>query len=428
MVFGRSPLGNPASDAAQFLRRLAFILLLIITPAAQLFSHGLIYILFPIGVAILVIACVLVGGEDAPRRSLAALTRNPLGISVLFLAFWSALSLLWTVYPGDAAARLGRTLMTAGLAFIAIVSLPQRAKISNIYLLPIGVAVTAAATLPLVLIGPDFFREGYSPDSVLAHRCVMSLVLLVWPAIGAFALRERFIMAALLALLVAAAALGAFLQIALAALMLGALTYVAAMSHAERVGKIMAAIFVIAFLGAPIFAALYYAVTDLLHLPASGPELVFAQLAVHEWPRLITGHGLDMMERGIEVGLLSPATPRSVIFMLWYELGVIGVGAFVAVLVLAMRATALLPHHAAPAYLATIVAGIVIALFGAETAQLWWLTLNSIAAIAIALLVKAHPRAKHPRAPAADEHHEFDEEYVAYESYETYRDHQEPDF
>jgi hypothetical protein len=428
MIFGRSHLGNPASDAAQFLRRLAFILLLIITPAAQLVSHGLIYILFPIGVAILVIACVLVGGENAPRRMLAALIRNPLGISILFLAFWSGLSLLWTVFPSDAAPRLGRTLMTAGLAFVAVLSLPQRAKISNIYLLPIGIALTAAVTLPLVLIGPDFFREGYAPDSILAHRCVVSLVLLVWPAIGALALREHFIKAALLALLVAAASLGAFLPIALAALMLGALTYAAAMSHPERVGKIMAVIFVVVFLGAPIFAALYYLVTNLAHLPASGPELVFAQLAVHEWPRLITGHGLDMVERGIEVGLLPQATPRSIIFMLWYELGVIGVGAFVAVLVFTMRATALLPHHAAPAYLATIVAGIVIALFGAETAQLWWLTLNSIAAIAVALLVKAHPRAKHPRAPAADEHHEFDDEYVAYESYEPYRQHHDPDF
>jgi len=422
MIFGRSPLGNPASDAAQFLRRLAFILLLIITPVAQLVSHGLIYILFPIGVAILVIACVLVGGENAPRRILAALIGNPLGISILFLAFWSALSLLWTVFPGDAAARLGRTLMTAGLAFIAIVSLPQRTKISNIYLLPIGVAITAAVTLPLVLIGPDFFREAYTPDSILARRCVTSLVLLVWSAIGALALRERFIMAAALALLVAAASLGAFLQVALAALMLGALTYVAAMSNPLRVAKIMAGIFAIVFLGAPIFVALYYVVTSVAHLPAGGRILVFAQLVVHEWPRFITGHGLDMVRRGIAVGMLPHMTPRSLIFMLWYELGIIGVGAFLAVLILAMRATALLSNHAAPAYLATIAAGIVIAFFGAETAQLWWLTLNSIAAIAIALLVKAHPRAKHPRAPAADEGREFQEEYGAYDAY------QEPDF
>ncbi len=65
----------------------------------------------------------------------------------MFLAFWSALSLIWTPFPGDAAARLGRTLLTAGIAMLAIVSLPERTKISNIYLLPIGVAITAAVDL-----------------------------------------------------------------------------------------------------------------------------------------------------------------------------------------------------------------------------------------------------------------------------------------
>ena len=137
MAFVRTPLGNPATDSARFLRRLAFIILMIFTAVAELVSHGLIYALFPIGAAVLIIAGLLAGGENAPRRILVAL-KSPIGIAVLFLAFWSALSLSWTAFPADAAARLGRTLMTAGISFLAILSLPQRTKISNIYLLPIG--------------------------------------------------------------------------------------------------------------------------------------------------------------------------------------------------------------------------------------------------------------------------------------------------
>jgi hypothetical protein len=425
MAFVRTPLGNPATDSARFLRRLAFILLMIVTAAAQLVSHGLIYALFPIGAAVLIIACLLAGGENAPRRILAAF-QSPIGIAVLFLAFWSALSLSWTAFPADGAERLGRTLMTVGISFLAILSLPQRTKISNIYLLPLGVAITAAVALPLVLIEPEFFRRGYTPDSVLAQRCVMSLVVLVWPAIGALALRQHFVIAALLAILVAASAIAGFSQIALAALMVGALTYVAAMSGPTRVAKVMASVLAVLFLGAPLFAALLYVLNSVTHLPFGGSVLVFADLVVHDWPRFITGHGLAMVERGIDVGLLPANTPQSIIFMLWYELGVVGVAGFVFVLVASLLAVRKLPAYAAPAFLALIAAGIVIAMLGAETAQLWWLTLNSIAAIAMAILIKAHPRSKRPRAPMAEPiEDEGDFEGEAENEFERY---QAPDF
>lgn len=410
MVFARPPLGDPAVDAAGFLRRLAFIILMIAAPVTELVSHGLLYVLFPIGAAVLVIAGLLVGGQEAPRRIMAAFL-TWIGMAAIFLAFWAALSIIWMPFPGDAAARLGRTVLTSGIAMLAIISLPERTKISNIYLLPIGVAITAALTLPMVLFGPDWFREGPRPDYILAQRCIMSLAILLWPALGALALRERFIMAAALAVLVAAATLAGFAQIALAALMAAALTYVAAMSNPLRVARIMAIGFAILFLGAPLFAALLYPVLVLPHLPFAGPIGVFSDLVVHEWPRFITGHGLDMMERAIDIGLLPQNTPRSIIFMLWYELGVVGVAGFVILLTAVLLAVSRLPLHAAPAFLAVIAAGLAIAVFGAETTQLWWLTLNGVAAIAVALLVKAHPRSKRPPAPAPDEENAMEDAF-----------------
>ncbi len=99
---------------------------------------------------------------------------------------------------------------------------------------------------------------------------------------------------------------------------------------------------------------------------------------------------------------------------------------FVFVLASSLLAVRKLPAYAAPAFLALIAAGIVIAMLGAETAQLWWLTLNSIAAIAMAILAKAHPRSKRPRAPMAERTEDESEfEGEAENEFETY---QEPDF
>lgn len=418
MVFARPPLGDPAVEAAQFLRRVAFIILMIVAPVAEVLSHGLLYVLFPVGAAVLVIAGLLVGGEKAPRRIIAAFLTS-IGIGAVFLTFWSALSLIWTVIPGDASVRLARTLLTAGIALLAIVSLPERTKISNIYLLPIGVAITAAATSLMILFGPESFRQGPNPDYTLAQRCAMSVAILLWPALGALALRERFIMAVALAIMVAAAILATFVHIALAALMAAALTYAAAMTNPMRVARIVASGFATLLIGAPLFVACLYPFVILGHLSYGGPIFVFSDLVVHEWPRFITGHGLGMAERAMEIGLLPPDAPRSIIFTLWYELGVVGVAGFVFLLTAVLLAAARLSLHAAPAVLAVLVTGLVIAIFGAETTQLWWVTLNGVGALALALLVKAHPRSKRPPAPAADDEIEMEDAFEPY---------QDPDF
>lgn len=420
MVFTRTPLGDPAADAARFLRRIALALLFIVTPVAEAASHGLIYVLFPIGAVIIVIAGLLAeSGAAMPRRLLAALL-NPIAIAALFLAFWAGLSLIWAAFPGEAAARLARTLMTAGIALLAIAALPERTKISNIYLLPIGVGLTAVVTFGLSLFGPDWFREGANPDFLLAQRCVMSLSILMWPAIGALALRERFIMATALATLTAAATLAAFIQVALAAFMVAAVVYVVAMTNPVGMARLMAIVCAILLLGAPLFVAGLIPFSQFAHVTIGGPWAVFANLAIHEWPRFITGHGLDAVEHAIDVGLLPHNAPQSLIFLLWYELGIVGVMGFAALLIVVLRAVAEMPPFAAPGFLGSLAAGLTITFIGAETTQLWWVTLNAIGAVAIAILIQAHPRSRRPRAPTFTEDDGEDEHLV-----EIY---QEPDF
>ncbi len=407
MSLVRPALGDPAVDAAQLLRRLAFIVLMMVAPVSEALSHSLLYVLLPVGAGILAVAGLLVGGEQAPKR-LAVGLMTPIGVGLAFLTFWSALSLVWTLFPGDGSARLGRTLLTGGIAALAIVLQPERTKISNIYLLPLGVALTAVATLLMVFFGPASFVHGGNPDHTLAQRCTMSLVILLWPALGALALRDRFIMAISLAVLVAIAILAAFSQVALAALMAAALIYVAAMSHPARVASVAGYGLLAVMLAAPLFAAALHFVFVLAHATHAGSMAVFSDLVVHEWPRFITGHGLDMAQRGIEIGLLPANSPRGIIFTLWYELGVVGAAGFGFLMAAVFRAASEAPAHAAPAILAALIAGLVIAIFGTETTELWWMTLNGIAAIALALLFRAHPRSKRPPAPAADDEDETD--------------------
>jgi hypothetical protein len=410
MRFLRPPLGDPAAEAARFLQRLAFIILMIAAPCTEVLSHSALYVLLPVGAGILIVAGLVSGALRTPRRFIASVA-SPVAVAVGFLAFWAALSLAWTLFPVDAAERLGRTLLTGGIAMLAILAQPERTKISNLYLLPIGVALTAAATLLMVLFGSSTFWLGANPDYTFAQRCVMSIAVLVWPAIGALALREHFIIAASLALLVFATVLAAFLQVGLGALMAAAVVYVAATSNPGRTAKMTGYAVSIVFLGAPLAVVLLYAVAIRTHLALFAPHalghanpiVVFSELVVHQWPRFITGHGLNSAQSAIDIGLLPQDAPRSIIFTLWYELGVVGVAGFafltMTVLVAAGNASAL----AAPAILAALVAGLVIAVFGTETTQLWWLTLNAIAAIALGLLARAHPAAKRPPAPAADD-------------------------
>ena len=49
-----------------------------------------------------------------------------------------------------------------------------------------------------------------------------------------------------------------------------------------------------------------------------------------------------------------------------------------------------------------LVAGLVIAVWGAETTQIWWISLNGLDAIALALMCKGLPRATRPPVPLSE--------------------------
>lgn len=406
MFAGRPAFDDPAAEAAQLLCRLALVILMILTPAAELFSQGALYVLLPVGATVLLIAGWLSSGHR--DRHLVAALLSPIGVAALFLVFWAGLSLIWAPFPDEAVARFVRALGTGVVVLLACAFLPERTNASDLYLLPIGVAATAIATAFLVLFGPQSFANGAHPDSTLAQRCLLSVALLLWPALGALALRERWLLAAGLAVAVSLAAFVDFLQIALAAIALGAVVYAIATAEAARTSQVLAFIFAVLVLLAPIFAVSSLLIADLAQLPHSGPILAFADVAVAQWPRLLTGHGLGMAAQAIELGILPADTPRSILFTIWYELGFLGAAAFAVLGVRVFLAAGRSPPHFAPPLLAGLVAGLVVALWGTETTQLWWMTLNGLDAIAFVLLYKT-PRGKRPAMQMRDA--EADQEF-----------------
>lgn len=113
--------------------------------------------------------------------------------------------------------------------------------------------------------------------------------------------------------------------------------------------------------------------------------------------RLITGHGLDSALRGVAAGYLPANAPRSILFELWYDLGVVGAAAGAALMLRAFRALGEVNPNAAPFLVAGLVGGVVIAVLGLSTAQLAWVTLLSAAGVLFTALVNGIYRSQRPR-------------------------------
>jgi hypothetical protein len=116
--------------------------------------------------------------------------------------------------------------------------------------------------------------------------------------------------------------------------------------------------------------------------------LIWSDLIVSQWPRLITGHGFDFVHQGLSFGYLPERAPRSLLFVIWYDLGLAGAAGFMVLIVQAFRSAGAIAAKTAPALLAGLVAILTIAILGIAASQIWWVTLLDCDVIAFALLSK----------------------------------------
>jgi hypothetical protein len=115
--------------------------------------------------------------------------------------------------------------------------------------------------------------------------------------------------------------------------------------------------------------------------------------------RTLIGHGFGAATWGVLGGYLNPATPRSLIFQIWFDLGLLGAASLALVAARASLAVGDERPALAPFLLAGIGAGFVICLLGPAAEQLWWLTLAGLDAIAFTLVMRGQFRKRRPRLP-----------------------------
>ncbi len=402
------PIDDPAADAALLLIRLGLIVLAFAVPLSAVVSRRAIFTLLPIGAGLLLVASTLLPRLPVGRRLADALT-TAAGLASLCLLAWSAASIIWTPFPIDAAQRWVKEAGTIILVGLAIALLPERTRTSNLYLFPLGLVPAALATGAAAsgLIGSQALGLFQDADTTL-ERAVISLVVLVWPALGALAVRERWSSAALLVVGITLSAMAAWTPVALAALAMGALAFAAATLSPVRVGQVFGLLAAAVLLLAPGIPFVFGPAIDRL-APALGdrlPEVAGTGRLFHLWAdvvaaqplRLITGHGLDLAARGAVLGYLPPEIPRSLAFEIWYDLGIVGAAAAAALAYGGFAAAGRTSPAVAPFLIAELVSGLTFALWGLDTTELWWVTLLSVGALAFATVIRGEYRTDRPSA------------------------------
>ena len=391
---------DPADSAAAVLLRLGLFVLFVVTPAIGVFSRRGILIAAPAGIVLLLLSAALAGGFARAARGVGEALASPGGVAACLFFFWAFLSLLWSPVPGQSVERLARITLTGLIAALACHSLPERARATNLYLLPVGSAAAALLALGASFLGqlPSAAADSDQPtlERALAGASVCAFAGVAW-----LAARNRNMLAMALASILLAAAIflqvtPAMLAIAAGAVVLGGSAY-RPPETARALGWIAAAL----VLAAPLIALAAGGLSGSLSL--SNPELakpwtVWARTLWDEPLRSLTGRGLDTSFRHKLTGELDNAAPQGLLFMVWYELGLIGAASFAVALGMAARACGQLGLVVAPFALGAMAAAFVYAMLGVGVFQPWWLTALSIAAIGFACVRSGLYRTSRPEA------------------------------
>jgi hypothetical protein len=389
-----------SDDAANLLLRIGVAVVFVATPFFQLLSPRAIFILPPIGGA-LILAAGLVLAPRLNMRDIFSFLLSGAGLAACFLAFWMLLSLLWTPFPSEAAPRLIKAMLTMASVLPVAAALPPRTRAANLYFLPLGAALTALGAI--VLSARIFAGASQSggEDLVLG---VEAALLLLWPALAATHLRNRATLSASLAIIVLAAAVSAPAPGALAATAFAALAFAFAFWNARTTGLWLGRFGAACFIGAPL--------VPLLIGPLIGPDAAPSLLSMKAWGamivsdgvRIFTGHGFNFVNSGYWRGYLPLNTPHSILFQIWTDLGLIGAFAIAALVLLAYRAAAAQPERQAPFWIAALTYVFAMGVFGVASVEAWWITMLALALGAFAFVARGDYKTARPTAPKWSPH------------------------
>lgn len=366
---------DPSQNAGATLRRLGFAILMLVVPILPFVARRGIVVFVPIGIGALVLAALIDGRALNLREGLRRLLAAPALYPVLALLGWCGVSLIYTPFLAQAAERFTGIAATMLLGLAGYVALPERMRAANLYLLPVGVLLGAAAALAFMLVGS---AAGRSPeeDGQSLERGLVVLALMLWPAAAWLHSRQRPWDAFLLGILVGLATIFGPRPMTMLALTCGAaafgLTVWKGRLGARIAGDVMAGLIIFApllpFLGRPLWSMLAPG-----HPLRTGFAL-WARLISAEPLRLVTGHGFETLVRGRLAGVLPLQSPSTVLFEVWYELGIVGAAAAAWGLHKAARSAS--PNHPAllPGTIGALATAFALACLGIGTAQIWWFT------------------------------------------------------
>jgi hypothetical protein len=391
---------DDAADASRFFSRIGYLVLAVGAPVGVVLHPLGLYVMFAIGVGLILIAAAL----DAEPGFLERFLRPffvPAFLALLAGLAWAALSILWSPYPVPAGQRLIKLGVLLAATMAAVAAPRENASATDLYLFPIGVLAGMAAIVARAL------AEGMTgaPDDGRLAAGAVAIAVLLFPAMGGLAARGRNGLARLLLILALCFAYIESYAPVTIALFAGYLALSFAISDLSRTARELSLGAAVLILLSPLIPALAPTVSAwifharLSSLPAPYPSLsVAADVFTHDKLRLITGHGFATVSRGVRDGILPARTPQALAFTVWYELGILGAILAAAGAWSAFRDLARAPARLAPYMAAAFSAIIALAFLNVDFAEMTTLTLIGVAIISTDVAARSQYRTSRPSA------------------------------
>ena len=396
----RGTQADAAADAVGFLRRLGFAVMVVLLPVAAVIMRHAVVVIAPVGAILFSMARLIESEGREPLRRMWRLIWTPTAGLLLFLLFWAGLSLLWTPFFDDASERLLKATGVGLFAFVALASMPPRMRASNLYLSPLGAGLGALCAIAWVMTVPNA-KTAIDGEGPVLVRTALSVTWLAWPGLAWLLMRSERAFAIALAVVVVSAALMTEPRAALLALLAGTVAFAACVIAPRLTNLAMQWVLALAILAAPLLPFLVTPLArallgaDATVLP---PWEIWRDNVLNEPIRLFTGHGLDTALRSQLAGLLATGAPQSILFEVWYELGLLGALPLALLVFLAVRNAARQGEAIAPCLFGAIVNLFAFACVGLVGSQTWWLTLIADLSIAFTAVIHGRFGTRRPKA------------------------------
>jgi hypothetical protein len=391
---------DDAADASRFFSRIGYLVLAVGAPIGVVLHPLGLYVMFSIGVGLILIAAAL----DAEPGFFDRFMRPfyvPAFLALVAGLVWAALSILWTPYPIAAAQHLLKLSVLLVATLLAVAAPRENAAATDLYLFPIGVVAGMAAMVARALAE----TLAGAPDDGRLTAGAVAIAVLLFPAIGGLAARGRNGLARLLLIVALCFAYIDSYGPLTIALFTGYLALSFSISDLSRTTRELSWGAAALILLSPLIPALAPTVsawifhTRLTSLPAPYRSLsVAADVFTHDKLRLITGHGFATVSHGVQDRILPVETPRALAFTIWYELGIVGAVVAAAGAWLAFRSIARAPARLAPYMAAAFSAVVALAFLNVDFVEMTTLTLVAVAVISTDVAARSQYRTSRPSA------------------------------